>query len=124
MYVALFALMVSLLFVHEMDAVRTKEWKMLILLKDMSYEKAYRIFTALHVPLYFVVAAVMIANDVSTGNVFTYALGCFLIAHAAIRFLFRRKADNGFTSLFSKAIIYSLGTLAAIYLCLVVTGTM
>ena len=36
--------MISLLLIHEMDAIRTKEWKMFIILKDMADETAYKIF--------------------------------------------------------------------------------
>jgi len=40
---------------HEMDAIRTKEWRMLIILKDIADETAYKIFTLAHLPLYFIV---------------------------------------------------------------------
>jgi len=48
----LFSVILSLLFLHEMDAVRNAEWKMFVILKDMDETKAYRIFTLLHLPLY------------------------------------------------------------------------
>lgn len=41
MNTAIFILMLSLLVIHEMDAIRSKEWKMFIVLKDMADEKAY-----------------------------------------------------------------------------------
>ncbi len=40
------------LLVHEMDAVRCREWKILPGLNRMEEEAGYLAFTALHVPLY------------------------------------------------------------------------
>jgi hypothetical protein len=36
METVLFALILALLFVHEMDAIRAKEWKMFVGLKNMN----------------------------------------------------------------------------------------
>ena len=51
----LFFINVSLILVHEMDAIRCKEWKMFIMLKDIKEEYGYLIFTLLHLPIYFYV---------------------------------------------------------------------
>jgi|GEM_PF-4505681 len=40
----------------------------------------------------------------------------FLISHTVIHCCFRKNANNGFTSFFSKAIINALGALAAVHL--------
>lgn len=43
----------SLLFIHELDAVRKKEWKMLFLLNRLDDETAHRVFSGLHFILFF-----------------------------------------------------------------------
>ena len=59
--IIIFYLALTLLFVHEMDAVRRKEWKMFIVLKDMEDEKACHIFLLLHIPLYLMILLLLIS---------------------------------------------------------------
>ena len=114
----LFVFLLVLLLIHEMDAVRAKEWNMFIILKDMDDELAYRIFTLAHIPLYLAVILIMVlANSVAT-LVLMYVVDVFLVAHAVLHFCFRKKSANGFTSVLSKAIIYSMGVLAILHMCL------
>jgi len=49
----LFAFNFSLLLLHEMDAIRAKEWKMFAVLKNMNEQNGYIVFSLLHLPLYF-----------------------------------------------------------------------
>ena len=114
----LFIFMISLLLLHEMDAIRTKEWKMFFILKDMPDEKAYKIFTLSHFPLYFSTFMVMVHGGHSATNILYLIFDIFLIGHSIIHFCFRKKSNNKFSSLFSKAIIYSLGILAILHLLL------
>nr|WP_260456143.1 DUF6713 family protein [Enterococcus gilvus] len=41
----LFALELALLLTHEMDAIRHKEWRMFVFLKDLPEQTAYWVFT-------------------------------------------------------------------------------
>lgn len=118
----LFIFTVSLLLVHEMDAIRTKEWKMFIILKDISDENAYKIFTIIHLPLYFLILILMIQGRDSINAILAYILDFFLIGHTVIHFCFRKKPNNGFISMFSKIIIYSLGFLAIAHLFFNILG--
>lgn len=69
MIVTLFIFMITLLLIHEMDAIRTKEWRMFIVLKDMPDEKAYKIFTLAHIPLYFIAIFVMVRGGILANTV-------------------------------------------------------
>ena len=46
----LFFINLSLLVIHEFDAIRRKEWRLFVFLKDLEDELAYQIFTLLHLP--------------------------------------------------------------------------
>ncbi|MCL1852166.1 MAG: hypothetical protein FWF88_03930 [Peptococcaceae bacterium] len=106
---ALFALNFSLLLLHEMDAIRAKEWKMFIFLKDMKEQTGYCVFALVHLPLYFLVIYLM--AHLYARQVFLLVDG-FLIVHAVIHFLFRKHAANGFHSAYSNMLIYSMAVLA------------
>lgn len=112
-WMALFIINISLLLVHEMDAVRNREWRMFIVLKDMEDEKACRIFVLAHVPLY--VAALFLLMSPAKLIVF-YVLDVLLILHAVIHFGFRHHKHNAFTSTISKAIIYMMAAISAVHL--------
>ena len=116
--VVMFVLIISLLLLHEMDAIRTKEWGMFIILKDMKDEIAYRLFSAFHLPLYFLVIFIVMNNEVKSNFILSIVIDLFLVAHTIIHFCFRKKENNNFSSLYSKTIIYSLGVLAIIHLWL------
>lgn len=118
----LFVFILSLLLLHEMDAIRTKEWRMFIILKDMPEETAYRVFSALHLPLYFAALAALVWGGLSGNFILFIILDLFLIAHAFIHFGFRNQANNGFSSLYSKVLIYAMGALSVAHLFLLIFG--
>ncbi len=115
----IFSVIISLLLIHEMDAIRTKEWKMFVILKDMPEETAYRIFALIHLPLYFVVFYVIYCGGATANYVLKIIIDIFLLGHAVIHYGFRKHHNNGFISQFSKIIIYSMSVLALIHLCLI-----
>ena len=115
----LFVLNLSLLLLHEMDAIRAKEWKMLVFLKSMREETAYTVFSVVHLPLYFVIIFT-ISHTVVSGYTFMYLLtDVLLITHTLIHFFFRRHTANGFKSAYSKILIYSMGVLAIIHFIMI-----
>ncbi|MEM1483719.1 DUF6713 family protein [Oscillospiraceae bacterium PP1C4] len=77
MYTVLFAIIISLLLIHEMDAIRTKEWKMFIILKKMTDEKAYKVFTLIHLPLYFLIIWIMAKGEKSVNLPLYYIIDFF-----------------------------------------------
>ena len=118
----MFTAIFSLLLIHEMDAIRAKEWKMFIVLKDMGEEAAYKVFTILHFPLYFMALYIMTQGETNTNYIFKIIIDVFLITHAIIHFCFRKHILNGFKSLFSKTIIYLMAVLSILHLCLLFFG--
>lgn len=118
----LFTAIFSLLLIHEMDAIRTKEWKMFIILKDMAEEAAYKVFAILHWPLYFIALYIMVNGGRNTNLVLEIMLDVFLVIHSIIHFYFRRHKNNGFKSVFSNIIIYSMTILSIFHLYLLFFG--
>lgn len=114
----LFLLNVSLLFVHEMDAIRRKEWKMFIILKDLSEELGYLIFTLLHLPIFFFILLFLMTGFKEFSFKAYLITDIALIAHLLVHILFSRHKNNGFAGLFSRSIIYLMGALAIIHLLL------
>jgi len=119
MEIFVFVFIVSLLLIHEMDAIRLKEWKMFVVLKNKHDETAYRIFSLAHLPLYVVAFFILASGGELAKTILYYAVDAFLLIHAIIHYGFRKNPNNGFNSIFSKAIIYSLGLLALIHLWLI-----
>ena len=117
----LFALTLSLTLVHEMDAIQAKEWKMFILLKDMADETACKIFTGIHFPLYSGTLYVLLRGGAAECAL-QIIIDVFLMFHAVLHFAFRNHVDNGFQSLYSKTIIYSMAALALLHLTLLFAG--
>lgn len=109
----LFIVNISLLLVHEMDAVKNREWRMFIVLKDMEDEKAGRIFLLAHVPLYATALFLLMSP---AKLILFYILDVFLILHAVVHFGFRHHKHNSFTSTISKAIIYMMAAISAVHL--------
>lgn len=109
----LFVLNLSLFFVHEMDAVKSREWRMFIVLKTMKEDKARLVFLLLHIPLYAAILLLLLSPE---RQVLFYVMDVFLICHAALHFGFRSHANNGFTSTFSILVIYVMGAVSAVHL--------
>jgi hypothetical protein len=110
-----YAILFSLLLLHEMDAIRTKEWKMFIVLKDMKEQTGYIVFSLIHLPLY----AWVIYSVSQTWNG-SYALiwlltDVFLVIHAMIHFGFRKHTANGFQSVYSNILIYGTAALSVLH---------
>jgi hypothetical protein len=109
----IFAMNLSLLFVHEMEAIRHREWKMFMILKDIDDEKAYKIFLLLHIPLYAIVLFLLLSSYQIIGF---YVVDTFLVAHAAIHLGFRHHKNNQLRGILSKTIINTMGGFAILHL--------
>lgn len=114
--IVLFAAVLSLLFLHEMDAVKNAEWKMFAVLKDMDENRAYRVFSLLHLPLY---AALLCIILFVSRTIAFYIADIFLIMHTVLHLLFEKHPQNGLKNAYSRSIIYTMGALAALQLAIV-----
>jgi hypothetical protein len=104
---------VSFLLVHELDAVRQREWQFFFAPLPVSDETAVRIFTAVHAPLFVVVLGSL---ESPTAQV---AVDTFAIIHAGVHFGLRNHPLVAFGGLFSRFWIYGGALLGALHLVLV-----
>lgn len=114
----LFSINISLLLLHEMDAIKCKEWNMFIILKDMKESKAYLIFSVLHLPLYFALIYLLSNGSVNTKNIIGLCINFFLLFHWVIHFAFRNKHQNNFRNLYSSILINLMGVFSLAYIVL------
>lgn len=115
----LFAIELALLFTHEMDAVRCKEWQLFIGLKSLPEETAYWAFTLPHIFLYAVVLIFLLLKNA----LIFYVVDGFLIFHLLLHVLFQRHPNNPFTSIWSKLIILFAGMISMVHLILLILMT-
>lgn len=97
----LFWISVSLFILHEMDAVKTSEWKMLILFSRMDDRNTYIVFTSLHFFLFVIIFYFM-------DYYLDYMLIIFsilFILHWIIHLIFRKHPENQMNNTFSKILI-------------------
>ncbi len=115
----LFWINLSLLFTHELDAIRRREWRLFVFLNRLSDETAHRVFTVLHLPLFLLILWLINHRDDNVAYWFQIAADLFLIVHVVLHFLFQKKEKNEFSSFFSKFIIQAMGLIGWIHLLLI-----
>ena len=108
----IFSINFALFCLHEMDAIRAKEWKMFVILKDMDDDRAFKTFTILHLPLY----AILLYSFVSHHIISFIIIDVFLIIHSILHFFFEKHPNNNFTNMYSRMIIYPMGILGVLHL--------
>ncbi len=110
-----FILGLSLLLVHEMDAIRCKEWKMFPGLSLLDDKTGYIVFVAAHLPLLvFILYGLLLTN---VGD-FAHAVSYFLIVHFGLHLLFLKHKNNGFKDIFSWLIISGASLCGLLHLTL------
>jgi len=103
----LFLIGISFLIVHEMDAIRCKEWRIYPGLSLLSDKAGQLLFIFAHIPLLFWVFYQMTA--VSVNNAFINGLNIFMIAHIGLHLLFIRHRNNEFKDWISWTLIIGAG---------------
>lgn len=99
--------------VHEMDAVREREWTGLfpfLLIKDD--ELAHWVFTGVHVPLYAYLLVVFARNN-PTAHKAASLFGMFAVGHSIVHGIYRYNNWLGFKTTFSKSLIWGSAVFAA-----------
>lgn len=95
------------IFVHEMDAVKRKEWRMFPGLSKLKDETAYYFFTGLHLPMYFLVFWLL--HKPETSSIIILILDVFFIIHLLLHIILRNDSKNNFSGMFSIALIWIIG---------------
>ncbi len=80
-----FALALACLIVHELDAVRHAEWRVLPLLARLPSDAGFVVFTALHVPLLWAIFAALLGGN----QVLAVWIDGFCIIHLGLHLLLR-----------------------------------
>ncbi len=114
----LFFINLSLLVIHELDAIRRKEWRLFVFLKGLDEELAYQIFALLHLPFLILIFWILTQASVSSQFSFQVIVDIFLIIHLGLHLLFRDHEHNRFSGKFSKGIIQSMAFFGFAHLCL------
>ena len=107
----------ALLLVHEMDAVRLGEWRIFPLLRSLREEAGHVAFTALHVPIYALLLALLFGDGGASSAVIV-GMDAFFIIHVALHVVFRNHPENRFGSAFSWSLIAGAGACGLVDLVL------
>ena len=108
-----------LLSVHELDAVRCHEWRILPVLRSLDDQTGYTLFTLLHVPIYY-----WIFRQLTFGNdsaAFRLGFDAFCIIHVGLHYLLRHHRHYEFTDWLSKFLIVGAGLCGLIDLYVVLS---
>lgn len=111
-----FAMNFSFLLLHEMDAIKAKEWRLFNVLSGMKEEKAYIIFSLVHLPVYTCIIYIFLQMPKVGFDVAWVIADILLIIHAIVHFTARGHIANGFKSLYSNILIYGICFLSIIHL--------
>jgi len=98
----------SLLIVHEMDAIRRNEWRMFIYLSKLKPETGYAVFSLLHIPLFMLIFWGLFSAAPEIKKALILFLNGFFVAHFFLHLMFIRHRNNEFRSVFSWGIIGGL----------------
>lgn len=104
----------SLLILHEMDAIHCREWKMFIILNRLPDSTGRFIFSILHLPL-FIVIFFLLETQFET---FFWILNIFSIFHLLIHGMFNKHEFNNFKSKYSFSLIIIMGLIGIISILL------
>ncbi len=92
---------------------------MLFIIKDMGEQKAYKLFTIAHLPLYSILLfSIMSQHQFITAII----IDGFLIAHSVLHIVFERNASNKLKSKYSRNIIHSMGLISLGHLVLILSN--
>jgi hypothetical protein len=103
----LFYLGLSLIILHEMDAMRLKEWRIIPVLSICSDNLGQLIFSLAHIPLFIWFFWAMSHNCNLNRLIFWFDI--FLIIHVFLHLFFIKHKENGFKGFASWAIIIGAG---------------
>lgn len=113
----LFFLTLSLLFCHELDAIRHHEWRLFAFLNRLDNERAYRLFILLHIPLFGLVFWFVAYPAVG----FVIFVDVFVMVHLGLHRWFRAHPHYEFQGFVSNLFIVGAAATGAGHLLLLLT---
>lgn len=109
-----FVLGIAFILVHEMDAIRCREWRIFPGLSLLNERIGMTIFILLHIPIFY-----WLAIEIRLGHsTFIMGFDIFLIIHLFLHILFIWHINNEFKDWISWSIIIGAGLCGAIDLWL------
>lgn len=113
---ALFALALSGLLAHELDAVHRREWRLLFVLRRMEEDRARRWFIALHVPLVAAILWAVGSPHEAVRHAAMLSLDAFMVVHAGMHARLSGHPIYEFRGTLSNGLIYGTAVVATIHL--------
>lgn len=110
-----FYLGLSLIMMHEMDAIRCKEWRIFPGLSLLNEDTGFKVFMFAHVPLYYYIFRSLYGPN--RGN-FIDGFSIFLLIHLGLHLLFLLHKKNEFKDWISWTLIAGAGICGFIELLL------
>ncbi len=112
MTIDFFVLGLCFILMHEMDAIRCHEWRILPITSFMKDKTGMIIFVLLHIPLfYYVLTATTLENQS-----FRFGFSIFLIVHLGLHLMFLAHKKNEFKDWLSWSLILGAAVCGALYL--------
>ena len=102
-----FYLGLTFIIIHEMDAIRCKEWRIFPGLSLLDDKLGFKIFMAAHIPLFFFFFLGLIGS--SNNEVLIFGFNIFLIIHFGLHILSLKHKKNEFKDWISWTIITGAG---------------
>jgi len=113
---SLFFVGVSLLLMHEMDAIDKEEWRLMFVLRKLPRERALRWFITLHFPIFVGLLFLVAAGPSATTRWVEGGVDLFLIVHAVLHENLSRTGDESFANSYSHTVILSAAAFAVAHL--------
>lgn len=109
-----FYLGLSFLIIHEMDAIRCKEWRILPVISSLEEKTGEIVFLFAHIPLFVWVFWSLSTNTES--ELFMKGFDVFMIVHIGLHILFLKHKNNEFKDWISWFFIIGAGIFGAVHL--------
>jgi hypothetical protein len=94
---------ISFILMHEMDAIRCKEWRIFPGISLLREETGFMIFMLAHLPLYWLLFWILLGSENTEGII--RGLDIFFIIHLGLHLLFLMHRKNEFKDGLSWSII-------------------
>lgn len=97
----------SFMLMHEMDAMRCREWRIFPGLSSLNEKLAFQIFLFVHIPLFFIPLYYLHID--AYAEAWAKGLAYFFMVHFFLHLLFLKHKNNEFTDWISWTIISGAG---------------
>lgn len=107
---SIFYLGLSLIWTHELDAIRRREWKIFYIIGDWEEETAYWFWIIAHIPLFYL--SYVLLDSATAENIQFYgrlSLDGFFMIHLVLHLLLANHKENRFQSIGSKILVWCIG---------------